>query len=156
MHWQQIMYGALQLQQMVDPVLTDPNEGPGGPILVVSSSSNPFSRYPVEILRAEGLNEFSAMDISSVTAGVLNNYDVVILGEMSLNASQVTMFTDWVNAGGTFIAFKPDADLFGLLGITAAGGTLSDKYLLVNTANGLGSVLLVRPYSFTERPINIT
>src|SRR5690606_26919079 len=45
-----------------------PTEGPGGPILVISSSTNPFSRYPVEILRAEGLNEFFAMDISEVMA----------------------------------------------------------------------------------------
>jgi len=116
----------------------DPNQGPGGPILVISSSANPFSRYAVEILRAEGLNEFSAMDISSVTSGVLNNYDVVILGEMPLTASNVTMLTDWVTAGGTFIAFKPDVQLSGLLGITSAGGTLSNKYLLVNTSTGPG------------------
>ena len=32
--------------------------GPGGPILVVASPSDPFSRYYAEILRAEGLNEF--------------------------------------------------------------------------------------------------
>jgi hypothetical protein len=116
----------------------DPNQGPGGPILVVSSSSNPFSRYAAEILRAEGLNEFSVMDISSISAGVLNNYDVVVLGEMSLTGTQASMFTDWVNSGGTFISFKPDADLYGLLGITSAGGTLSDKYLLVNTSSGPG------------------
>ena len=116
----------------------DPNQGPGGPILVVSSSSNPFSRYAAEILRAEGLNEFSVMDISSISAGVLNNYDVVVLGEMSLTGTQASMFTDWVNSGGTFISFKPDTDLYGLLGITSAGGTLSDKYLLVNTSSGPG------------------
>jgi hypothetical protein len=58
-----------------------PTEGPGGPILVISAASNPFSRYPVEILRAEGLNEFSALDISQVNASVLANHDVAILGE---------------------------------------------------------------------------
>ena len=55
--------------------------GQGGPILVISTSTNPFSRYAVEILRAEGLNEFAAADISTVTsAASLNNYDVVVLG----------------------------------------------------------------------------
>ena len=77
-----------------------PTEGPGGPILVISTASNPFSRYAVEILRAEGLNEFAALDISQVNATVLNSYDVAILGEMTVTATQVTMFTNWVNAGG--------------------------------------------------------
>ena len=35
-----------------------PTDGPGGPILVISASANPFSRYYTEILRAEGLNAF--------------------------------------------------------------------------------------------------
>ncbi|MCW5920770.1 MAG: DUF4082 domain-containing protein [Saprospiraceae bacterium] len=115
-----------------------PSEGPGGPILVVSSAANPFSRYPVEFLRTEGFNEFFAADISEVDATMLNGYDVVILGEMALSGTQVTLFSNWVDAGGTFIAFRPDAQLSTLLGITSAGGTLSEGYLLVNTASGPG------------------
>ena len=61
-----------------DPPPPPPTEGPGGPVLVISSTVNPFSRYPVEILRAEGLNEFYAMDISQVTAATLDEYDVII------------------------------------------------------------------------------
>ncbi|MBL0308582.1 MAG: DUF4082 domain-containing protein [Bacteroidetes bacterium] len=118
-----------------------PNEGTGGPVLVISAASNPFSRYPVEILRAEGWNAFTAMDISLVSASVLNDYDVVVLGEIPLSASDVTMLTNWVNAGGTLIAFRPDAQLAPLMGITPAGGTLSDKYLLVNNSGpGVGIV----------------
>src|SRR6185503_9439973 len=64
------------------PPTLPPNSGPGGPILVVYSASNPFSRFPVEILRAEGLNEFAVSEISTLTAGALSAYDVVILGEM--------------------------------------------------------------------------
>ncbi|MBL7741152.1 MAG: DUF4082 domain-containing protein, partial [Chitinophagaceae bacterium] len=116
----------------------NPADGPGGPVLVISSLANPFSRYTVEILRAEGLNHFAAADIAAVNASVLNNYDVVILGELTVDAGQVTMLTDWVNAGGTLIAFKPSPLLTPLLGLSAATGTLSDKYLLVNTANGPG------------------
>ena len=37
----------------VDAPFMAPTEGPGGPILVISTASNPFSRYAVEILRAE-------------------------------------------------------------------------------------------------------
>ena len=115
-----------------------PTDGPGGPILVISRAANPFSRYYAEILRAEGLNEFSAMDVSLVDATVLNNYDVVILGEMPLTGPQVTMLTDWTNAGGLLIAMRPAAPLASLLGISAVGTTLSNAYLQVYTAAGPG------------------
>jgi hypothetical protein len=45
-----------------------PDEGPGGPVVVLASASNPFSRYYAEILRTEGLNTFLVRDISTVTA----------------------------------------------------------------------------------------
>ncbi|WP_018612191.1 DUF4082 domain-containing protein [Segetibacter koreensis] len=131
-----------------------PNDGPGGPILVISSTSNPFSRYFVEILRAEGLNEFAAKDISQVTATDLNNYDVVILGEMALSAANVTMITNWVNAGGTLIAMRPDAQLATLLGITPVSGTLTNKYLLVNTGTEQGKGIVGQTIQF-HGPANL-
>jgi hypothetical protein len=112
--------------------------GPGGPILVVASAANPFSRYLAEILTAEGLNAFSVQEISSVTESVLSGYDVVVLGEIALSPSQVSMFTNWVTAGGNLIAMRPDKKLAGLLGLSDAGTTLSEGYLLVNTASGPG------------------
>jgi WD40 repeat protein len=127
-----------------EAALPDP-QGPGGPILVVTSICLPcgtFDKYYAEILRTEGLNEFTVADIDSVTASMLNNYDVVILGQMPLSSGQVTLFTNWVNAGGNLIAMKPDKQLAGLLGLQDAGSTLSNGYLLVNTAtapgNGIG------------------
>jgi hypothetical protein len=112
--------------------------GSGGPILVVASAANPFSRYLAEILTAEGMNAFSVLDISTVTDTVLAGYDVVVLGQIALTTSQVTMFTSWVTAGGNLIAMRPDKKLAGLLGLTDAGTTLSEGYLLVNTASGPG------------------
>ncbi|MBN8655678.1 MAG: DUF4082 domain-containing protein, partial [Anaerolineae bacterium] len=114
------------------------NEGPGGPILVLSSATNPFSRYYAEILRAEGLNEFTATDISNLTAPLLNNYQVLILGEMTLTSTEVGLITNWVNNGGNLIAMRPDPQLAGLLGLNTAGSTLSEGYLLVNTASTPG------------------
>lgn len=119
-----------------DPPPLPPIDGPGGPILVVSSASNPFSTYTSEVLRAEGLNEFFVQDISTVDATVLNNYDVVILGETPVTTAQADMFTTWVNAGGTLIAYRPSTELSSLLGITKQSGTLAEGYILVNTANG--------------------
>ena len=52
------------------PVPAD--EGPGGPILIISditNGENSFGRYYAEILRNEGLNAFRSTDISRVSAG---------------------------------------------------------------------------------------
>ena len=37
--------------------LADPNQGPGGPILVVTSPASTYGKYYAEILRNEGLIE---------------------------------------------------------------------------------------------------
>ena len=116
-----------------------PDEGPGGPILVIGEAGNPFTRYPAEILRTEGFNAFTVTDISLVDASVLTNYDVVILGEMALSAGQVTMFSDWVTAGGNLIALRPDKQLASLLGLSDAASTLAEGYLLVDTASSPGA-----------------
>ena len=116
-----------------------PDEGPGGPILVISNAANPFSRYFAEILRAEGLNEFTATDITNVTTSVLNAHDVAILGEGPLSAGQAQMLSDWVQAGGNLIANRPDPQLAGLLGLTPAGTPLSNAYLQVDTGAGPGA-----------------
>jgi hypothetical protein len=109
------------------------------PILVVTSAANPFSGYYAEILRAEGLNAFTTIDISQVTDTVLAVHDVVILGEVGLTTTQVTMFTNWVNSGGNLIAARPDKKLASLLGLADAGTTLTEGYLLVNTATAPGA-----------------
>jgi phosphodiesterase/alkaline phosphatase D-like protein len=116
-----------------------PDGGSGGPILVVVSDTNKFSRYYEEILKAEGLNSFTVADILTVTAAKLASHDVVLLGELPLTTAQVTLFTDWVTAGGNLIAMRPDAKLAGLLGLSAPSGTRADAYLLVNTASGPGA-----------------
>ena len=54
-----------------------PTQGPGGPILLVTSASNPFSSYYAEILRAEGLNEFDTADVSTLSSASLSAHDVV-------------------------------------------------------------------------------
>jgi Domain of unknown function (DUF4082)/Bacterial Ig-like domain/Bacterial Ig domain len=114
------------------------NSGPGGPILVISNASNPFTRYYGEVLSAEGLNEYLVADISMVTATTLASYDIAILGDMSLTSAQVSMLTAWVNGGGRLIAMHPDKQLAGLLKLTSSTSTLSNAYLLVQTSTGPG------------------
>ncbi len=125
-----------------------PDGGPGGPILVISNAANPFSRYYAEILRAEGLNEFAATDISNVTPSVLGSHDVAVLGEGSLTAGQAQMLGDWVQAGGNLIAMRPDQHLWGLLGLSDGGGALSNAYLKVNTETGPGAGIVDQTIQF--------
>lgn len=112
------------------------DQGTGGPILVVKANGLSLGGYYAEILRAEGLNAFTVRDLGEVDAGVLAGYDLVILAETVLSAADVTMFSDWVAAGGKLIALRPDPQLAGLLGLTAEGATLTDAYLMIDTSAG--------------------
>ena len=115
-----------------------PSEGPGGPILVVSSPSDPFGRYYAEILRGEGLNAFSVED-GPVTAGMLSGKQVVILGAGSVTDAEVAALTTWVQGGGNLIAMRPDKKLAGLLGLSDAGGTLANGYMKVDQGSASGA-----------------
>jgi hypothetical protein len=124
------------------------DNGPGGPILVISKATDPFTRYAGEILLAEGLNLFAIQEIGSLDATTLAGYDVAILGETALTTAQVTLLTDWVNAGGRLIALRPDAQLAGLLGITPLSSTLANGYLLIDTSAPPGQGLVNQTIQF--------
>jgi len=121
---------------------------PGGPILVITTTSDSFGKYYAEILRTEGFNEFAMADISTINATNLANYDVVILGQMTLTPSQVTLFTNWVNEGGNLIAMHPSTELDGLLGVNAIGTTLSNGYLQVDTSQAPGNGIVNQTIQF--------
>jgi fibronectin type 3 domain-containing protein len=104
------------------------------PVLVVGSTSNPFSMYLTEMLRNEGLDAFTTIDVSFLSPTLLAGFDVVLLGDIPLNAAQASTLTGWVNAGGNLIAMHPDKDLAGLLGLTTASGNLNNGYLKVDTS----------------------
>ncbi len=114
------------------------DEGPGGPVLVITSSANPFTRYYGEILRAEGLNLFTMRDLAQLDPVGLSAFDVAILGEMPVDPVAARMLADWVQAGGNLIAMRPDPRLAGLVGLTGPAGTLADRYLKVETGTAAG------------------
>ncbi|MCM4084863.1 DUF4082 domain-containing protein [Paractinoplanes hotanensis] len=116
-----------------------PDQGPGGPILVVKPSGAGFTPFLAEVLRTEGLNEFTTAELPAVTAATLSQYDVVLLGSTALTAAQVAMFTTWVSGGGNLVAFRPDKQLAGLLGLTSTTGTLAEGYLKVDTTAAPGA-----------------
>ena len=122
-----------------DATSTFSTEAAPQPVLVLSSSSNPFGLYLPEILRNEGLNAFTTLDVSLMSSSILNSFHVVVLGQTSLSTGQVTMLTNWVNAGGNLIAMRPDKKLAGLLGLTALSGSTSNAYVRVNTGTTPGA-----------------
>ena len=72
-----------------------------------------------------------------------------------VTAGFVTDITNWVDAGGTLMAFRPDGQLSSLLGISSASGTLADQYLLVNTTSGPGIGIVMKPFNSMVKPIII-
>ena len=91
-------------------------------LLVVTSTARPFGSYLAEILRNEGLNAFTTIDVGFVSPALLSGFDVVVLGDTALNAAQVSTLTGWVNGGGNLVAMRPDKQLAGLLGLTSPAG----------------------------------
>ena len=77
------------------------------------------------------------------TATLLADYDVAILGEVSVSPAQAAMLASWVDGGGNLIAMRPDPDLAGLIGLTDSGTDLSEAYLQINTAGGAPGAGLV-------------
>src|SRR3954447_17317069 len=141
---------ALTAAQFALGQLPDPNQGPGGPILVITSSSSTFGKYYAEILRTEGLNEFAVADIGSIPdlPTTLAAYDVAILAPMALTSGQATALTNWVTGGGNLIAMQPDAQLATLLGVSSAGTTLSNAYLRVDTSTAAGNGIVGQAIQF--------
>ena len=125
-----------------------PSSGPGGPVLLITSQTNPYTQYLSEILLAEGLNAFTSQDISAVTPAVLSNYDVVILGDMKLTPTQVNMISSWVTTGGNLIAMHPDKQLAALLGLSSTSSTLSNSYLGVVTTAAPGQGIVSSTMQF--------
>ncbi len=108
-------------------------------VLVVTANANPFASYVGEILRNEGLNAFTTIDVSFLSPALLTGFDVVVLGETALTTTQVTTLTNWVTGGGNLVTMRPDKKLSGLLGLTDVGTTLANAYLQVNTSTSPGA-----------------
>ncbi len=107
------------------------------PILVVVNDAytgNKFGRYLGEILRSEGLNAFTLLDISAVTPAELSQHQLTILAETSLTGSQASMFTNYVNSGGRLIAMRPDAQIASVFGLSTSAGSQTDGYLKINSS----------------------
>ena len=79
------------------PTAPPPDQAPGGPILVIASPGNAFTRYYAEILRAEGFNAFAVADIALVDGRDARRPRRRHPRRDAADAAQVTMFTNWVH-----------------------------------------------------------
>ena len=104
------------------------------PILIIvnDASANPFGEYLGEIMRAEGLNTYNMEDISTMSAPLLDGYELVILAETALTVGEATLLTDYVNDGGRLIAMRPDSDIANLFGINSISAPLTDGFLKIS------------------------
>ncbi len=98
--------------------------------IVVNSDVQQFGTFYGEILRTEGVASFEFLELSQITD--LSPYQVILLPETPLTSSEISLLTDWVNAGGRLIAFRPDVGLADLLGLGPPEGEVSDGYLQVS------------------------
>ena len=117
------------------------------PILVVvnDSAANKYGRYLGEILRAEGLNSFDVVNLASLTAPQIAQYQVAVLAETPLTSGQASLFSNYVSGGGYLIAMRPDAQIKGLFGLNTPSGTQTDGYLKMSgtgPSQGLSTVTL--------------
>ncbi len=105
------------------------------PILLVVNDQTPqkFGRYLGEILRAEGLNSYDIVALSSLTAANLSSHDLTILAQTPLTNGQATLLQNYVNGGGRLIAMRPDSQITGLFGLNTNQGVLTDPYVQINT-----------------------
>ncbi|KQW48025.1 hypothetical protein ASC77_16660 [Nocardioides sp. Root1257] len=125
--------------QTAAPAPPAPDQGPGGPVAVVTSAGNPVSTYLAEILRAEGLNEFTTVGPAALTASGLAPYGALVVGEVPVTDAQVAAVSDWVTAGGDLVLMRPDSRFLSLAGLSAQAGTVSDGYLAVDPATAPGA-----------------
>lgn len=107
------------------------------PLLLVvnKDSANPFGMYFTEILRAEGVNCFHTAELSTLQPDALQRYEVVILAETSLSASQTDMFAAYVSRGGRLVGMRPAEGLESVFGVERSAGVFLEGYLKTDSAH---------------------
>jgi hypothetical protein len=109
------------------------NKSTSPPILVLSTNAG-FGSYICEILKTEGFNEFKSDSLTDVNISLqyLKQFDIVILGKAAITQTQKTMLSDYVEEGGSLIAFIPDNKLCGLFGIENTTETVNEGYIALD------------------------
>jgi hypothetical protein len=100
-------------------------------VVVNDRSPNPFGRYLLEILKAEGFGNLRTLALDAVTLGGLRECDAVIVSKTPLTDAEASLFRDYVLEGGNLVAMRPDAKLDDLFGIARSEGTTTEGYVKI-------------------------
>ncbi len=135
-------------------------QGASAPILLVvnSGSSNPYGPYLAEILKAEGINSFSTVELSAITPSTLNAAQVVVLAETARQARETTMIENYVAGGGRLVTMRPSASLYTSLGVSAGAGATAEGYVGIDTGSvtGDGFTAVTLPFHGTADHYDLT
>lgn len=110
------------------------------PILLLLNdlASNPFGQYLGEVMRAEGLNSFSYLQLSDMKDYSLDRFDLILLTEGPLDQSQADLLNDFVFKGGRLVAMRPDKRLANLFGLEWISSSISEGYIRINGSHRIG------------------
>ena len=114
-------------------------QGTGSIAIVTNSSTSTFGGYLAEILRAEGVRDFTVTALSSLNSTIQSGPRAIVLVPSSPTSSNITALQNYVNSGGGLIALRPASGLNTLLGTTSQSGSVSQGYLrITNLETGGG------------------
>lgn len=115
------------------------------PVLIVQGSDNPYSSYYPEILKAEGLNLYSAVQAQHLDADSLTGRRVVLLASARIPPTTVPALEQWVRDGGLVISMRPGPSLRPLLGVKRARPAIKGAYMLANASLNLSRGIVDEP-----------
>ncbi len=110
-------------------------------VVLNSGAENPFGGYLKEILKAEGFRDLQTESLGGLTLDKLQSYKTVVLSDTSLTTSQADMFRQYVSAGGSLIAMRPDSNLDTVFGLVRSTGKVSEGYMKISSLTPIGGGL---------------
>lgn len=110
-------------------------------VLLNERSTESFGTYLAEILRAEGITCFQVSGLTAVKSTALEQFELILLAEGPLNATQAELLAAYVARGGRLVAMRPDVRLAPIFGVTRVADSRTDGYLRIDTGHLAGQGL---------------
>lgn len=127
------------------PVKRPLSAGPGGPILLVTSTADGYDEFYAEMLRAEGFTGFRTIDSAALADADLGDYRVVIVSADAKAVAAAPALRKWVLAGGQLVVARPTGALAELAGLSPLGGQVTEGDLDIATSSAYGAGLTSAP-----------
>lgn len=96
-----------------------------------------YSHYLAEILRCEGLIDFTEADIATLSVRDLAHEDLLILPRVALSEMQMDKLLAFLQSGGRLVAMLPDAHFVTRLGLHPQHRAIDGGYLCTDGSQSL-------------------